>query len=121
MKLVESMLENSNFKEFFVADLMERGMVSVRKVLEDEDFDITELTVRNVNEMMGSDRALNPLVMNIMVKHLLESESKTIGEGSSAQFYLSLFNFVLSQMILFCSDFDSCIVDKLMKTCNNIL
>jgi hypothetical protein len=50
---------------------MSRGMYSINKVLNDENFDLTELTVKNVNELMGSDRALDPNVMNIMVGLLL--------------------------------------------------
>jgi hypothetical protein len=46
-------------------------MYSINKVLNDENFDLTELTVKNVNELMGSDRALDPNVMNIMVGLLL--------------------------------------------------
>ena len=98
---------------------MSRGMHSVSKVLDDEDFDLTELTVKNVNEMMGSERALNPHVMNIMVKLILDA-SKSAASDSS-QLYLNLFNLLLSQMVLFCADIDSDIVNKLMKTCSNIL
>ena len=50
---------------------MSRGMYSINKVLNDENFDLTELTVKNVNELMGSDRALDPNVMNTMVGLLL--------------------------------------------------
>jgi len=50
---------------------MSRGMYSINKVLNDENLDLTELTVKNVNELMGSDRALDPNVMNIMVGLLL--------------------------------------------------
>ena len=52
---------------------MARGMISVSKVQEDEDFDIPELSLKNMNEMLDSDKALNPLIMNFLVKLLLNT------------------------------------------------
>ena len=52
---------------------MSRGMYSINKVLNDENFDLTELTVKNVNDLMNSDRALDPNVMKIMVDLLLNA------------------------------------------------
>ena len=52
---------------------MSRGMYSINKVLNDENFDLTELTVKNVNDLMSSDRALDPNVMKIMVDLLLNA------------------------------------------------
>mgnify|MGYP000694950318 CR=1 FL=1 len=73
---------------------MSRGMYSVSKVLDDEDFDLTDLKVKNVNEMMGSERALNPHVMNILVKLLLDTSKSAASD--SPQLYLNLLNLLLS-------------------------
>ena len=74
-KLLGSMMENVRFRDYLVADLADRCMISVKAVTDDEDFDITELTVKNMNEMMESDRALNPHVTNFITKLILNSPS----------------------------------------------
>ena len=73
--LLDSMTGNQRFREYFVADLMSRSMITVKAILEDEDFDLMDLTLKNMNEMTGSDRALNPYIMNFIVRVILESSS----------------------------------------------
>ena len=113
------MIQNDGFKDYFVADMMARGMISVSKVQEDEDFDIPELSLKNMNEMLDSDKALNPLIMNFLVKLLLNTPH--FAPEQSPKLCLALFNLLMSQVVIFCGDIDSKIVYKLTQTCSNIL
>lgn len=40
-------MQNDDFLEYLLADLMQRAMVTIKHVTEDEDFDLTELTIKN--------------------------------------------------------------------------
>ena len=118
-KLLTSMMQNVRFRDYFVADLMSRCMVLVKTIQEDEDFDITELTVRNMNEMVVSERALNPHVTNFLTKLILSSPS--FAPEDLPQLCLRLFNLLLSQVVIFCGEVESKILFKLTQTCGNIL
>ena len=69
--------------------------------------------------MIGSDKALNPHIINFFVKLLIKSPSVKLENMPSI--CLGLFNLLLSQAVIFCGDVDSKIVDKLFDTCANIL
>ena len=118
-KLLMSMFQNDGFKDYLLADLMSRGLLSAKKVLNHADFELMDLTVQNVGEMMDSDRALDPHVMIFLAKQILNSGDNVVKEQPSL--YLNLFNLVMSQMILFCGDSESRILNKLIKLSSHIL
>jgi hypothetical protein len=92
-------------------------MVTVTKVHENEQLDLFELTTKTANAMVGSERTLNPYVMNFMVKLLLSSPQLTL----EPVLVLTIFNLLLSQTVLFCADVDSRIAVRLLKTCGLVL
>ena len=69
-------------------------MEAINKVREDDDFDLSELTVKNINEMLGSERVLNPRIVNLITKLLLNS--RNISLQDSPGLCLALFNLLLS-------------------------
>lgn len=109
--LLGSMGTNPDFRAYFFADLVDRAVAPINAVIEDQEYDLFELTPKKINFETELESVINPLTLNEIVKLLISQPSlQLVKNGKHVVVVLEL---LLAYQVLYAADLETGIVGKL--------